>query len=598
MPVEPSDCGSDRRLRGLERRLKAILFADVVDSVRLIQADEERTIHRWLEFLETLQSEIIPAHGGRLLRIVGDGVLVEFEDVADAVRLAFDMIAVSARANEGLPVAERMQMRIGINLGSVVTTRDQDVFGHSVNIASRLLTLAQPREIVATAQVRDALSTGLDAEFEDLGECYLRNVSEPVRAFRVHPRGANNPIRPMLADKDVLPTIAVIPFVPHNPEVDNYTLGEVLAEDIISALSRSGGLNVISRLSTTGFRMRNLPLAEIGAALSAEFVVSGRYSGDEKRVILDLELVEIRSGLVIWSERVSEDTPSLLQADSPVQGVAESMHRAILNREVRRALSTPLPTLESYTLLMGAIALMHRLSPSDFRIAREMLETLIDRAPRQPAPLAAMARWHVLSAVQGWTDSVAREASQALQCTRRALDLDPENVPALVAEGFALANLHHRLDEAEQAYDLALELSPNDAHGRLLRGTLYAFRGEGGKATRDTERALHLAPLDPHRFFFHSLAGTACIAARDYERALLLSKQSLRLNRMHTSTLRVKAVAEVRLGRLEEARATAAELLRLQPGLTVSGWLRNSPSASFWIGRDAAQALQEAGIPE
>ncbi len=595
MTLTPTAIG---QLYELERRSKTVLFADIVDSVRLIQAHEEKAIRRWLDFIEGLKSTVIPAHRGRLLRIIGDGILMEFDDAADAVHLAFDLLAATERANEGLPDDEWMQMRIGINMGPIVSTGDQEIFGHNVNLAARLLTLAEPGEIVATAPVRDALSHELDAEFEDLGECYLRNVTSPVRAFRLHSRGANARVRPILTEESLLPTVAVVPFVPQSATPDHFDLGEALADEMISSFSRSGAINVISRLSTTGFRMRESSLSEIGAALSADFVVSGSYSGDGNRVTLDIEMAEVRSGLVLWANRIGEEVSGFLQPDGPVQSAVENMLRAVLKREVRRALSKPLPTLESYSLLMAATTLMHRLSPYDFKVARRFLETLVDRAPREPAPLAAMARWHVLRVVQGLTDSVEREAALARQCTRRALDLDPENVQALVAEGFVLTNLMHRLDEAEQVYDMALELSPNDAHGRLMRGTLYAFRSEGEKAMRDTERAMHLAPLDPLRFFFLSLAGTACIAAENYSRALSLATASLRLNRMHTSTLRVKTIAEMRLGQAEAARQTAAELLSLQPGLTVSGWLRSSPGRSFPIGRDAAEALKEAGIPE
>jgi tetratricopeptide (TPR) repeat protein len=246
---------------------------------------------------------------------------------------------------------------------------------------------------------------------------------------------------------------------------------------------------------------------------------------------------------------------------------------------------------------MAAIGLMHRPSRRDFGLADQLLQTLIGRTSDSPAVSAIMARWHVLKVQQGWSDDPRREGQEALRLTQRALDSDPTNVSALVSEGFVLTNLMHRLEEAQERYEVALDISPSDALGRLLRGTLFAFRGEGAKAVRDTERALHLAPRDPHRYFFESLAASACIAAEDYERALALARQSLRSNRGHTSTLRVKAVAEYRLGEGDAARATVRELLRQQPDLTVSGWLRTAPSANFEIGREFARTLEEAGVP-
>lgn len=372
----------------------------------------------------------------------------------------------------------------------------------------------------------------------------------------------------------------------------------MIAEDLIFALARIDALNVTSRLSTTAFRARRATAAEVGRALEADFIVTGVYLARGGRIRADLRMDDARSGAVTWTRRIDIDAEELLVHDGALEEVASEMFRTLAVGSIRKALSRPPASLEDYALLMSGVALMHRMSPRDFTLARTLIETLLERAPRQPLSLAWLARWHVLSVVQGWTSDPERAAGEALQCTRRALDIDPHNVPALVAEGFVLNNLVRRLDEAESRYDLALETSPNDAAGRLLRGVLYAFRDEGAVAMRETERALHLAPLDPHRHFFESLAASACIAAENYDRALALAKSSLRVNSAHTTTLRVKAVAELRLDRTEEARRTTCELMRLQPGLTVSGWLRSAPSADYDVGRRFAESLREAGVPE
>jgi tetratricopeptide (TPR) repeat protein len=344
--------------------------------------------------------------------------------------------------------------------------------------------------------------------------------------------------------------------------------------------------------------MRGAQEAEIGETLSAQFVVTGAYTSRNGGVQVDMKLTDVRSGRIMWSHRLHQALDEFVLEPAILSEIAAEIQRVMLQEEVRRALSSPMPNLESYTLLMSAVALMHRLSPGEFELSRQMLQTLIDRSSHSPTAQAWMAKWHVLRVQQGWTDSPEREAKLARICTRKALASDPTNVPALVAEGFVLNNLMHRLDDAEERYDAALAQSPNDAMGRLLRGTLYAFRGEGAAAMRDTERALVLAPLDPHRFFFHSLAASACITAENYPRALDLATRSLRSNRAHTSTLRVKAVAEMRLGQGDAARETARQLMRRQPDLTVSKWLKTAPSADYAVGRAFAQSLREAGVPE
>jgi tetratricopeptide (TPR) repeat protein len=211
-------------------------------------------------------------------------------------------------------------------------------------------------------------------------------------------------------------------------------------------------------------------------------------------------------------------------------------------RELVRAQSQPLPTLESYTLLMGAIALMHRLSLQDFDRAKQMLQTLTERAPRQAIPWAWMAKWHVLRVQQGWSDNPDLDAKLALDCTKRALDADAHCSLALAVDGFVHTNLLKQLDVALDRYERALRVNPNDSLALLLKGTLHAFKGEGKQALKDTKHALRLSPLDPLRYFYDSLAATAALSAGDYERALELARRSLRANRTHTSTLRAVVI--------------------------------------------------------
>ena len=215
-----------------------------------------------------------------------------------------------------------------------------------------------------------------------------------------------------------------------------------------------------------------------------------------------------------------------------------------------------------------------------------------------PTPLAWLARWHVLRTVQGWADDPMHEASAALDLTSRALDFDPNHTLALVCEGQVLAHLRHRLDEAQSRYNAALALNPNDARGLGLRGMFLAIQDRGEEGKRDTERALHLSPLHPHRFFFLAQAAAANIAAKDYTRAVTLAKESLRLNRTHVSTLRTLIIAQVGADQSEDAHQTAAELLRQQPNLRVSNWLRNSPSSGYELGQSAAEKLRSVGIPD
>ncbi len=581
----------------LQRAERVILVVDVVEFGLLAERDELDTVSRWFGLAASIENDILPAHGGRLVKELGDGLLIDFADVPAAVAAAFAIRALARQRNAGLLHDRQMRLRIGIEHALVVVDRG-DLHGSGVNLAARLAALAGPGEIIVSAAVRDRLVPSLDAEIEDLGLCYLKHRQAPVHAFRLGPPGTRTGLAPALAPALLHPTLAVLPFATNELETENRVIGEVLAGEVICHLSRSPDLNVISGLSSFQFRDRALDLAAIRQHLGTDYVLSGRYRVVAGRVVLDAELAEVGSHEVVWTGRLSEPVAAILRPDREIAArlVAE-VGRAVIAREVERAQCRPLPTLRAYTLLLGAVGLMHRLSPTDFAQARTLLETLIERAPRQCIPQAWLAKWHVLRVQQGWSTDKMRDAAEALELTRRALDTDPQCSLALAVDGFVHTNLLKRLDLGKQRYDLALEINPSDALAWLLRGTLHAFMGNGKAAVGETTRALRLSPLDPHRYFFDSLAATALVADHRFERALQLAERSLAANRTHTSTLRVKAIAEWYLDRQVDARRTVRELLRLEPDFTISGYLERSPATVSFVGREAAEALAGAGVP-
>jgi adenylate cyclase len=490
-----------------------------------------------------------------------------------------------------------MLLRIGIELSDVIIAR-HDVYGHGVNVATRLAALAGPGETVVSGHVRDQLTAALDAEIEDLGECFLKHMRGGVRAYRVGPRGPRPPLQPGSSLADLLPTVAVIPFTPRNVSPDHHVLGEVLADEAIRDLSNSADLNVISRLSTTVFRGREVSLAEINAHLDADYVLSGLFRVQGTQIMLDVELAETKTAWVVRSERLHGRFEDFVSGDQElVHRVVGSVRRAVMSREIERAQSQTSPTLKSYTLLMAAIALMHRLSPGDFEKAHGLLQTLIERASRQSIPHAWLAEWHVLRVMQGWSADPQKDAQLALRSTSTALDNDPDCSLALTVDGLVHTNLLKRLDIAHERYDLALEKSPNNPLAWLLKGTMHAFMGEGKQAIAGAQRALKLSPLDPHRYFYDSLAATAYNAAGQYDEGLRLAQRSLCANPTHTSTLRSMAVAQWQLGLEEDARKTVRQLRKLEPGLTIKGFLERSPAASYRPGREWSKALRLAGLP-
>ena len=571
---------------------------DLVESCRLIQDNEVEAAARWRTFKARIEREIVPMYRGRLTRTEGDGLLATFIELRDGLAATFAIQRASREANAGVPPARHMLLRMGVHVTELYED-ERDVYGRGVNLAARLYTLAGPGEIVVSAQVRDQLTPELDADIEDLGECHVKHFDQPVRAYRIGPPGPRPVIERGTAFlPELRPTIAVIPFAARSGEPEQQVLGEVMADEIISSLSRTAELQVISRLSTTTFRERDATLDEISAFLGARYVLSGAYRTAGDQVVLVTELAEAKSRHILWTQSIrGNSTHIMLGEDELIDRVVAEVSGAIIDRELQRARSQALPSLESSTLLMSAIVLMHRGVSHDFERARDMLEALIERARRQALPHAWLGKWHVLRFNRGWSDDRAGQARAALDCTRRALDADPECSLALTIDGFVHTNLLKQLDIGQLRYESALSVNPNDSLAWLLKGTLHAFEGEGADAVDATERALRLSPLDPLRYFYESLGATAALSAGRYERAVELAQRSLRVNRTNTSTLRALAIAQSLLGNLDAARLTVNQVRALEPSLTVQTYLERSPSGAYKTGKIWSEALRQAGLP-
>ncbi len=582
----------------ISRAVRTLLVIDVVESTRLSEQNEEGAVQRWLALIRQIGNQILPQHHGRMVKDLGDGALFTFEAPLPAVSAAFAMQQVANRGNDGLPPDQHMLLRIGIDVGDVFLNQE-NVFGRSAIIAQRLSTLAGPGETVVSAAVREQITPMLDADIEDLGACFVKHLTQPLRAYRIGPPGRHRLLPRWGAFGEMTPAIAVVPFFTHDSDPVHCLVGEVLAEEIIRGVAGSPGLSVISRLSTTAFRGRDATTVEIGAYLNADYVLTGIYQVDDARLRLDAELTDTRSGRILWTQRLTGSVETIIGGEQQfITELISKVSISVMWRELQRARSQPLPTLQGYTLLMAAITLMHRLTVEDFEEARHLLEILLERSKRQPIPQAWLGKWHVLRVHQGWSPNEAYDARMALRCTQQALDADPSCAFALTVDGLAHTNLLKRFDIAQERYDLALQENPNDALAWLLRGTMYAFMGEGQRAVDETQQALMLSPLDPHRYLYDCCAASAYIAAEQYERGLELAKRSLRANRTHTSTLRTLAIAQAHLGLGTEARKTVQALLELEPGLTISRWLERSPAAQFPVGKYSADALRSAGVPE
>jgi adenylate cyclase len=579
-----------------------LLIIDVVESVRLMEANEQDAVRQWQRLVELVVHDVLPKHAGRLVKSIGDGLMLEFATPRPAVHAALHIQQLCHATNHGVPPPKRMHLRAGVHCGHYVSD-EHDIYGADVNLAVRLTTLAGPGEIIVSAPVRDQLTPALDGDIEDLGDCYLKHLVSPVRAYRVGSAGAAPIIEPgSNRPLDLRPTIAVIPFAARGAEPGHALIGEAVADELIAALSKTAELHVISRLSTTVFRDRAASpdgaLADIRQHLGATYVLSGRCTVIGSHMSLFVELAEADGGRIVWADNLKGLVSGLFNPDDDMLSrIVAAVSSAVMKHELGRAQNHALPTLEGYTLLLGAIAMMHRTDYHDFDKARLMLEHLIERSKRHPVPHAWLAKWHVLRVQQGWTTDIESAAKLALDCSKQALDCEPNNSLALTVDGFIHTNLRRDTETGAQRYAAALQSNPNDTLALLLKGTMHAFRGEGSDAVKNTKHAIKLSPLDPLKYFYDSLAATAALSANQYEDALALASRSFRANRTHTSTIRALAVAHVGLGQMKEAENAVAMLLQLEPTFTATKFLARSPSSDFEIGKRWANSLISAGLP-
>ncbi len=580
------------------RAARTVVVVDVVESVRLMEQDEEDTVQRWQVFVGDVVNRLVPRYASRLVKSLGDGLMLEFEAVLPAIECAIAMQTAMAKANQGRASDRYMRLRIGVHVADVIVDQ-HDIYGSGVNLAARLTTLAGPGEIVVSADVRDRLTPDLDADIEDLGDCHVKHLSRPVRAYRVGAPGADPVVQHKNIAANELPVIAVIPLTVVSSETDAGFVGDIIADDIIGALSTSVNWRVISRLSSAALRDRGIEPSVLRSHLKATYVVSGTCRVAGKRVSASVELSDVRTGTVVWAGTVTDKVSALMAPNGEFTApIVEHVGAAIFGHELQRARTRPMPTLESYTLLFAAIALMHRLSIRDFERSREMLQHLVERHPHSPAPRIWMAKWHVMKVAQGWSEHRDEEAQLAQAWVRGGLEMQPDHSIGLAIDGLVSAYLFRDLDTAGSRYETALAANPNESLAWLFASARHAYEDRGEEAMASARTAMSLSPLDPLRYLYLGFAANAAVAAGEYSAAIDLARKSIKANCTHSPTFRAMTIAQVLSGQMHEARISAKRMLVIEPSFTMREFRTQYPGANSKHSQVHFDALTQAGMPE
>lgn len=441
-------------------------------------------------------------------------------------------------------------------------------------------------------------SSGDGAFLEDLN-IRERAFVDWVQTIRAKPEhvAALFKSKPRIQSGRPRPRITALPLKVMGNDPDLGVLADWVAEEACRSLSRSNLLTVISHLSSRAMASRTFDIAEIRETLNVDYLITGtmrRFKGD---IVADFDFMDARSGNILWNRHISCPAGEFTeQLQGRLVNVIQSIGRSIADMAISYVRDRPLPMIEDHNLLIAGVSLMHKRQMRDFLKSRELLAEAVNRTPDTSEIHAWLGKWYVLSVFNGWTVDAQDDTQKALDHTARALDIDPESSFSLTIDGFAHNNLLQNMSVAEERYNMALEANPNESLSWLLRGTLMAFQDDGKAAVRGIETARTLSPIDPFGYFYDSLASTAYVAAENYGKALEFADRSLALNDRHLSTLRSRATALHFLGRTDEARTTAQELMRRQPDFSLDFYRRTHPSASHQVGQRVIEALTAAGI--
>jgi adenylate cyclase len=582
----------------LTRARRAIVVVDVVESVRLMQEDEAGFIDRWRRFVHEVRTEVLPQHSGALIKSLGDGLLLAFDHAHDAARASFvlhDRVAAQNAAND---VRLAIWLRAGIHTAEVVMDA-LDVYGVGVNLAARLAAMAKVGETMVSIDVRDQLTDGLDLRACDMGECYLKHIDQPVRAFVLRPV-SSKAILPRSAP--LLPRLTVLPVrllgEHQSDELGIESLARVLTDDLVSTLSSCPHWQVMSRLSTAALHHVAHTPTIVQGRLDTDFWVWGELSAHNGRLRLCLRATESRSGALLW-ECVQTGPCKDLAAThiDVVMRAAAALGERLLARQLSLSQSIALPNLPNYSLLLGAISLLHRLGGDDIERAKALLTHLAQRNPRAPEAQVWMAKWLFLQVAQRRTDDAAATVRQADEHLSRALDADPKHAMALALTGHLRIYAKADPDNAVSLLRQAAEVGPNESLAWLFLSNALAATGAADEAVVAVDRACALSPLDPLGYYYDVFAASAYSAAGQHAQALALAERSVERNALHLSSWVQLIIEQVLNNQVDDARRTAEHYLALRPNASVQRFSQTHTARGTALADRDARALIEAGLP-
>jgi adenylate cyclase len=578
----------------VERRLAAILAADVAGYSHLMGVDEEGTLTALKAHRREIIDPKIAEYRGRIVKTTGDGALVEFASAVDAVRCALEIQKVMSERNSTVAEDRRIEFRIGINVGDIISDGG-DIYGDGVNIAARLEALATPGAICLSDNTYHQIKGKLALDVSDMGEQSLKNIAAPVRVYRVQLNGAPLAARTPLPIPDK-PSIAVLPFDNLSAEPDQGYLADGFVEAITAALSHIRSFFVIARNSAFTYRGRATNVRDIGRELGVAYLLEGSVQKASNRLRITVQLIETESGAHVWSSRYDGTIDDIFNLqDRITEQVAGALQPSIRIAEIERSRRKRPQDLGAYDYTMRAMRHVWMLENEESAKALDLLDKALAIDPKYPLALSLAGWCHAQRAVYNWTNDVPASQALARTLAERAAELSGDD-PLILSVLGAVHTILGNVGTARILLERALALDPNAAWAWNRLGYVESLSERPERAIEDFERALRLSPLDPMNFNSHAGMAFAYQAAQNYDKAVALYRRALEERPHAVWIYRYLASALFDADRMAEAKETFLQMMRNYPGLTVTKFRQAMPSAPN-IDR-MVDNLRKLGLPD
>ena len=591
------------------RKLAAILAADVVGYSRLAGADEDRALARLRALRSDLIDPTVAVHHGRVVKRTGDGALIEFRSVVDAVRCAIEVQNGMLERNAGLPPERRIEFRIGIHLGDVVEESDGDLMGDGVNIAARLEGIARPGAICLSEDAYRQVKARLDLAVSDLGQTQLKNIAEPVRVYSLQvgvaaetkrvsqPRaGVLEMPSPRLALPDK-PSIAVLPFINMSGDPEQEYFADGLTEDLITALSRIRWFFVIARNSCFTYKGQSADIRDVAGALGVAYVLEGSVRKAGNRVRVTAQLIDGGSGNHVWAQRYDRNLEDIFAVQDEITATIVGAIEPELGKAERERARAKRPNdLRAWDLYQRGLWHTYKRTREDLANAQHMFQRAIEIDPGLARAYAAAEEAFFFQFVGGYVGTVGATKVDALRFAETAVQLDGQDAFNRYALGRALI-LMRRHNSAVFELGKAIELDPSFAQAHYALAMALATGGRPKEALPHIELAMRLSPQDPYFGQFLVRRAEAYLFLGRIEEAVESAEQSLREPNIQWSRWAILAASQAHLGRLEEARRSIEALQALRPGIDPAFTRDYWPIADANALEYLMEGLRRAGLP-